>query len=454
MCVSTCCPWASLSAHLTRERSITGIAAGNRVQCRIMCHGALPYIKLCALLCGLVFTAHTVVGGSSAVRTTIVTVAPIKAKGSGPLYRIRENGKWGYMNRQGDVVIPVRFDRAEDFFEQKAVVSLEGKAGYIDEAGKWHIEPTFFGARRFQRGIAVAKHSDTLGIIDTSGRFLIDPQFAQIEDFSEGLAAVWRGPTERRQGEFVIVFGGKWGFIKEDGSIAIETHFERVKKFTEGLAATAFGLQFDPGGVIVNGGKWGFIDTRGRIVIPPKFDEVKPFYSGVAVYWDAGAQAQGLIDHSGSVILPAHYRQIGAYLDDDPFRDGLASSVAKSGLVEYLKATGRVAFQCPKSSCSDFSEGLARVSDGRRSGYIDTTGAIVITLDFDDARDFSDDLAAAKEKKLWGYINKTGRWAIPPRFTEAHPFVDGLALVRLEDRWIYIDGTGGIVRENVWDGLN
>jgi len=181
---------------------------------------------------------------------------------------------------------------------------------------------------------------------------------------------------------------------------------------------------------------------------------VKPFYAGVAVYWDAGARAQGLIDHSGSVLLPAHYRQIGPYLDDDPFHDGLVRAITKGGLVEYLKATGKVAFQCPKSDCSDFSEGLAHVSDGRRSGYIDTTGAIVITLDFDDARDFSEDLAAVEEEKLWGYIDKTGRWAIPPHFAETYPFVDGLALVRLEDRWIYIDSTGGIVRENVWDGLN
>jgi hypothetical protein len=221
------------------------------------------------------------------------------------------------------------------------------------------------------------------------------------------------------------------------------------------VAAVAFGSQLDERGAIVNGGKWGFIDTQGQIIIPPKFDEVKPFYSGVAVYWDSGAEAQGLIDHSGSVVLPAaHYRQIGPYLDDGPLHDGLMRAETKSGLVEYLKATGKVAFQCPKSDCSDFSDGLAHVSDRRRSGYIDTTGAIVITLDFDDARDFSEDLAAAKEEKLWGYINKTGRWVIPPRFTEAHPFVDELALVRLKDRWIYIDATGGIVRENVWDGLN
>ena len=54
----------------------------------------------------------------SLLPTTYVVIPPIKVKGSGPFYRIQESGKWGYMNRQGRVVIAPRFDRAEDFFEQ------------------------------------------------------------------------------------------------------------------------------------------------------------------------------------------------------------------------------------------------------------------------------------------------------------------------------------------------
>jgi WG containing repeat len=289
--------------------------------------------------------------------------------------------------------------------------------------------------------------------IDSTGRFLIDSQFETIEDFSEGFAAVWKAPNRRLDGRVMYVFGGKWGFIRDDASLATDIEFDRVKKFTEGVAAANFGIRYDRRGGIVDEGKWGFIDTTGKIVIPPKFDAVKPFYSGVAVYWDARLLKNGLIDHSGSVIIAAHYRQIGPYSDDDPFHDGLARAVVNDRLVEFLKPSGAVAFQCPRESCSDFSEELAHLSDGRRSGYIDTTGTIVITLDFDDARDFSEDLAAAKEQ-LWGYINKTGRWVIPPRFAEAHPFVDGLALARLADRWVYIDPAGGVVRDNVWDGAN
>lgn len=344
-----------------------------------------PFLRLRGFLWAFAFAYLVAMGASAVFGTSYATLIPIKAKGSGPLYRIQENGGWGYMNRGGNVVIPPQFEHADDFFDHKAAVLLGGKTGYIDESGTWQIEPKFSSASRFNNGVAIVGFRDAEGLIDATGRFLVDPKFEKIEQFSEGFAAAWSGPNRQPFGRAVIVYGGKWGFI----------------------------------------------DTSGKIVIPATFDEVKPFYSGVSVYWDDRVLKDGLIDHSGSVVVPARYSQIGSYLDDDPFHDGFARAAVEDGPVEFLRPSGTVAFQCPRASCSDFSEGLSHVSEGVRSGYIDTTGAIVITLDFDDARDFSDGLAAVEEQGLWGYIAKTGRWVIEPRYAQAFQFVDGLALARL-----------------------
>ena len=151
------------------------------------------------------------IGATAVFGTTVVIVVPVKAKGSGPLYRIRENGKWGYMDRRGSVVIPAQFEHAEDFFEHKAVVSLEAKTGYIDEAGKWQIEPKFLSAGCFKGGVAVAGSLGAQGLIDSTGRFLIDPQFETIEDFSEGLAAAKEEQL--------------WGYINKTGRWVIQLRF-------------------------------------------------------------------------------------------------------------------------------------------------------------------------------------------------------------------------------------
>jgi hypothetical protein len=58
-----------------------------------------------------------VLAGSNVVHATShVALYSIKAKGSDLLWRILRDGRWGYMDRTGKIVIKPRFVRASDFF--------------------------------------------------------------------------------------------------------------------------------------------------------------------------------------------------------------------------------------------------------------------------------------------------------------------------------------------------
>lgn len=49
---------------------------------------------------------------------------------------IRVDGKYGYMDKEGKVVVDPQFDGADDFSEDLAVIFKDGMMGVIDRDGK------------------------------------------------------------------------------------------------------------------------------------------------------------------------------------------------------------------------------------------------------------------------------------------------------------------------------
>lgn len=69
-----------------------------------------------------------------------------------------KNGRWGYMDKRGQMVIPATFQNAEDFSEGLAVAEEgsggQARYGFIDKSGNWIIKPRFYKATGFIGGKA------------------------------------------------------------------------------------------------------------------------------------------------------------------------------------------------------------------------------------------------------------------------------------------------------------
>lgn len=96
-------------------------------------------------------------------------------------------GLWGYINREGDIVIPPRYASARDFHEGLAEVEMERLWGYIDTEGRTVIQPSFRRTGEFVEGIAAASprgHPDGFyGFINRHGEYAIFPQFGGVGRF-------------------------------------------------------------------------------------------------------------------------------------------------------------------------------------------------------------------------------------------------------------------------------
>ena len=81
------------------------------------------------------------------------------------LAKIKKNGKWGFVNNKGEVIIKLNYDFVDDFSEGLAPVKQNGKYGYIDKTGKViiPINLNYLSVGRFFEGFAF--------YLDSNGKF-------------------------------------------------------------------------------------------------------------------------------------------------------------------------------------------------------------------------------------------------------------------------------------------
>jgi hypothetical protein len=278
-----------------------------------------------------------------------------------PVY---ENGKYGYGDRNGNILIPAQFDIApRPFVEGLARVRIGTKYGFIDKKGAFVINGQFDAAEDFSQGfsavgIGPSKPKYKYGYIDTKGEFVIPVQFDDGRRFSEGLAAV---AVEKMLKPFRC-----WGYIDKAGKLVVSPGFYDAKEFSEGLAPVASGKILTK--------KWGYINKDGAEIIKPTFDDALGFSEGLAA-----------------------------------IAVGILIAEKKWG---YINKDGQIVIQPSFNEAASFSEGLAKVKVADKYGYIDKSGTFVIKPQFEKASSFSNNEARVIVDGAQAFIDKSGKVAI------------------------------------------
>jgi len=144
--------------------------------------------------------------------------------GDRPLRQWYENG---VLNSYGHRILTFPGDKDKpkvwDFHNGLVVTEQNGKRGYKNKAGKIVITPQFDKAFEFSAGLARVQIKDRFGFIDTTGKLVVPARFKDARNFSDGLACV----TED---------GRLWGFIDSKGSPVIKPIYTEAYSFSCGLA--------------------------------------------------------------------------------------------------------------------------------------------------------------------------------------------------------------------------
>lgn len=135
---------------------------------------------------------------------------------------------------------------------------MNNKIGFIDRNGDILIKLKFLWCSNFQEGFTYVGNNFYSKVYNRKGKCVMTSfRYEDIDYFSEGLAAV----DNRR---------GKFGYIDTTGKLVIKLKFDFASEFKNGLARVEIGE------------KSGYINKKGVLVIKAIYDDANDFEDGIA----------------------------------------------------------------------------------------------------------------------------------------------------------------------------
>ncbi len=323
------------------------------------------------------------------VLTSVVSTASQPQDENPRLYPVTHNGKYGFIDSNGVLVIQANYDNAGNFKHGLSPVNVGGRPyGHHFRGGKW-------------------------GFIDREGNIAIQSKFDFASEFNEGLAPVAIQNDTTVDGLPVL----KWGFVNRDGQIMVSFQYVEVAKFSHGRASVKIA------------GRWGAIDREGNLVIKPQYRHNFQFTQGCA-WVQCENFGWGIIDTNGVQIRPCNV----SLKSIEGFHEGLSVVGTKKDRWLILDLRGNIVLDLAYEWITEFRHGLARITDKGKSHFIDASGNVVLRTDFDWTGEEGDGLALVRTKERYGFADeRTWKVVIPLNFFDAEPFQSGLAAVRLEE---------------------
>lgn len=193
------------------------------------------------------------------------------------VYKDGATGKYGYIDRSGDIAIKARYDEAKGFNEGLALVCI----GSGDK-----------GKRKESEGKVV--------IINKSGKetgsFSLDKYKPLGLFFSDGLLPVCQKEAETKRIEYV----------NEKGEVVLTLDKSDVSRYSKDLDHFCFA---DGYAVFTNkDGKFGIADKKGETVVRPKYDNL--FNMGEGRFCAVKNNKWGVIDEKDNTIIDFDYDDV------------------------------------------------------------------------------------------------------------------------------------------------
>lgn len=297
-----------------------------------------------------------------------------------------ENGKWGFINTLGVVIIQPQYDEVKDFVNGFCLVSNDGRWGIISKDGKTVHQCIYDSISDIDSEVALAKAGPDSYYIYLNGKKKRLGKEYTFYPYSEGFARIKNNKN------------GKWGYIDTKGVFRIDASYDFASDFKGGHALVARG-----------GKSWSINKSGDRKGFNYTADNT-------AVLLENGTAYIKRNNGDIKIFLDKSLTRIREYAEIGEFHDELARVKDSKGNIYYINPKGETMINAKAfDDAGDFSEGKAWVRKNGKYGYINTSGRLVIDTLFTYASNFNNNLAYVAIGQRQGVIRDVPDNRITPK---------------------------------------
>lgn len=125
-----------------------------------------------------------------------LTGIPTLKFASNDIFTVYKNGKWGYMDKQGEMITQAKYDSCESFKYGYGRFKMNGKWGIVDKSGKEIIEAKYENILPGDNDLFIAYETGkSWGAIDKTGKTIIPPSLYTATPFDKNRILAKLGKT-------------------------------------------------------------------------------------------------------------------------------------------------------------------------------------------------------------------------------------------------------------------
>lgn len=375
-------------------------------------------------------------------------------------YQAEAGGKVGILDRSGESVLSLEYDKIEEFDEDIYLVSKgSDNSGLVDKEWQVVIPLEYQQISKFGANHYLAKKELMSGLINKSGKVIVPFEFDEIKEFKnskylvkkdgrvglldsigQSIITLKYDKIETSGDSYVVFEGAACGIVSKTGNEVLPCIYDKVSSCGENI----YCAQKD--------GKWGFFSETGKLltsfiydVVPNDYDVGSPYRSyhywyefkdGLCVVRRNGEW--GIIDKSGNEIIPCSYQLCHQMIE------GKYASVKQGDKYGIIDNTGRMVVPCEYNFSMPMGDGLVMLSkNGRRALARIADGSMLTDFKYWSIDEFKsnglarviEEVYAAKgNRRMYGLLNKKGEEIVPCEFGSLAYTPDSSAVYGYNDK--------------------